>query len=101
LEDIAKRNLRTRTYENYETNVRVHLVPGLGSKRLDRLTPAEVRRFLHGKADAGLAAGTVKKLHVVLGSALQAAVRDGLLTRNVARLVQVPIPMVCRTSRGR
>jgi integrase len=92
LEDVAKRNLRTRTYENYETNVRVHLVPGLGSKRLDRLTPAEVRRFLHAKADAGLAAGTVKKLHVVLGSALQAAVRDGLLARNVARLVQVSVP---------
>jgi integrase len=54
--------------------------------------PADVRRFLHGKADEGLAAGTAKKLHVVLGSALQAAVRDGLIGRNVARLVQVSVP---------
>jgi integrase len=92
LEDVAKRKLRPRTFENYEMVVRVHLVPGLGRKRLDRLNPTDVRRFLHGKADEGLAASTVKKLHVVLGSALQAAVRDGLVARNVARLVQVSVP---------
>jgi integrase len=37
-------------------------------------------------------AGTVKKLHAVLGSALQSAVRDGLVARNVARLVQMSVP---------
>ena len=53
LEDVARRKVRPRTFENYEMVVRVHLVPGLGRKRLDRLTPADVRRFMHQKADGG------------------------------------------------
>lgn len=43
LEEVARRRVRPRTHEIYESIVRLHLVPGLGRKRLDRLTAADVR----------------------------------------------------------
>jgi integrase len=89
LKDVARRKVRPRTHEVYETVVRRHIVPAIGTKRLNQLGAADVRRLLNAKADEGLAPGTVKKIHVVLGSALQDAFRDDLVTRNVARLVQV------------
>jgi integrase len=92
LDEVARRKLRPRTYDNYEMVVRRHLVPGLGQRKLARLSAADVRRLLNKKADEGLAPATVKKIHVVLGSALQQALRDDVLVRNVARLVEVPTP---------
>jgi integrase len=92
LEDVAKRRVRPRTFDLYRMLIRRHIVPAIGRKRLARLTVVDVRRFLNSKADAGLSPSSVKKLHIVLGSALQQAVRDELLTKNVARLVQVPVP---------
>jgi integrase len=92
LDEVARRKLRPKTYSDYELVVRKHLMPTLGRYRLARLSPSNLRQLLNAKADEGLAPGTVKKIHVVIGSALQAAVRDDLLTRNVARLVQVPVP---------
>jgi integrase len=91
LADTAKRHLRPRTYETYELLSRRHIVPLVGAKRLDRLTAADIRRLLNAKSDEGLSASTVRQLHAVLRVALQQAVRDDLLPRNVAQLVQVPV----------
>ena len=91
LADTAKRHLRPPTYETYELLSRRHIVPLVGAKRLDRLTAADIRRLLNAKSDEGLSASTVRQLHAVLRVALQQAVRDDLLPRNVARLVQVPV----------
>lgn len=38
---------RDSTYAKYETFIRSYLVPSLGRKRLDRLTPVDVREFLN------------------------------------------------------
>jgi hypothetical protein len=42
LEDVARPTIRPSTWRDYETTVRRHLIPNLGSTRLTRLTPAEV-----------------------------------------------------------
>jgi integrase len=70
-------------------NVRTHLVPGLGRRRLARLSASDVRAFLHAKREAGLSQATVRQLHGILRSALSHAVREDLVPRNVAKLVQV------------
>lgn len=90
LEDTARRHLRPRTFQNYELMVRLHLVPTLGQRRLDRITAADVRGLLNAKSDSGLSASTVKHIHAVLRVALEQAVRDDILVRNVARLVKSP-----------
>jgi integrase len=90
LAEVARRRLRPSTFTTYELMVRRHIVPTLGRKRLDRLSAPDVRRLVNAKADEGLSANSVRHVHAVLRSALEQAVRDDLLARNVARLVQVP-----------
>ncbi|WP_208862953.1 tyrosine-type recombinase/integrase [Micromonospora chersina] len=56
------------------------------------LTPQDVRKLLTAKRQAGLSVRMVRYIHAVLRNALQNAVREGLVTHNVARLVQVETP---------
>jgi len=97
LEHVVKAQLRPSTYASYEVCIRLHIKPALGSKPLRQLTPADVRTFLHTKANERDEAGrrrlsprTVQYLHAILRAALQQAVREELLARNVAQLVQPP-----------
>src|SRR4051794_2929626 len=92
LAQVATNKVRPATLRGYEAVIRVHLIPGLGRKKLHRLSPSDVRRFLAERRSAGLSATTVKQLHAVLRSALSHAVREDLIPRNVARLVMVPTP---------
>ncbi|MFI6855939.1 tyrosine-type recombinase/integrase [Streptomyces sp. NPDC050416] len=77
------------TYDKYETHVRLYLVPVLGTKRLESLSVADVRRFITRMQTTHTAA-TAKEAHRVLRTALTAAVREELITRNVASLVEPP-----------
>ncbi|MYW14607.1 tyrosine-type recombinase/integrase [Streptomyces sp. SID2955] len=77
------------TYDKYETHVRLYLVPLLGTKRLESLSVADVRRFITRMQTTHTAA-TAKEAHRVLRTALTAAVREELITRNVASLVEPP-----------
>jgi integrase len=72
--------------------VRVHLVPALGRKRLDRLSPQDVRGLLAAKRRDGLSVRMVQYTHAVLRNALQHALCEELVARNVAKLVQVESP---------
>ncbi|MCZ7415300.1 tyrosine-type recombinase/integrase [Streptomyces sp. WMMC897] len=115
---VVRVNRRPKTYQGYESVVRVHLIPGLGKKKLRTLRAAEVRTWLgrvaaecqcckHGRdaararpqccaagecCRAVLSRRMVQSIHAVLRNALQNAVREELVMRNVAQLVQVPTP---------
>jgi integrase len=75
-----------KTYERYESIVRVHLSPALGRIRLKVLTPGHVRGLYREKLDAGLAPRTVLHVHRTLSKALKQATDDGLIPRNVRRV---------------
>jgi integrase len=90
LEMVAKPSVRPSTFYSYRLYVEDHLIPALGKKRLARLTPTDVRAFVQAKTTAGLAPATVKQMHAILRAALQHAMREDLVARNVAKLVVVP-----------
>lgn len=89
LQGVARDSVRPSTYRSYEMYVRLHLVPKLGGKRLTRLSPTDVRMFLRAKEAEGLSPATVKQMHAILRAALQHAMREDLVARNVAKLVVV------------
>lgn len=64
-------------------------MPVIGSKRLESLGTADVRRFLV-QLENKTTAATAKESHRVLRTALTAACREELVTRNVASLVEPP-----------
>lgn len=92
LSDSVRDTVRQRTYERYESIVRVHLIPTLGRVKLKALSPAHVRGLYREKLDAGLAPGSVLHIHRTLSKALKQAVMDGLIPRNAAAPVKPPRP---------
>ncbi|MFD8547120.1 tyrosine-type recombinase/integrase [Streptomyces sp. NPDC059649] len=89
LDNVIKPNRKRSTYSKYAMHVRLYLVPLLGTKRLETLGPRHVRVFLADVARKSSAA-TAKEAHRVLRTALTAATREELVTRNVASLVEAP-----------
>jgi integrase len=120
LNRIAVHRLRENTHTRYATCVRLHLIPGLGSKKIARLTAKDVRTFLDRlrttcqccaqgldtEREACCAIGeccqkrlspsTVTYVHSVLKSALEHAVREDELPRNVTRNVKTTAPRPTR-----
>jgi len=47
LQEIIKPNREPNTYSHYELMARLHIIPGLGKKRLDRLTVRDVQAWLN------------------------------------------------------
>lgn len=118
LAEIVEPNLAPLTYATYETLSRLYIVPGLGKRRLDRLTVAEVQTWINQVAktcqccaqgkDAKRpaekrrccavgscckdlpSARTVKGIRAVLRSALSQAQVEELVSRNVAALIKLP-----------
>jgi integrase len=89
LDHIIKPKRKPTTYAKYEFHVRLYLIPMLGTKRLESLSPADVRTFLARLAHQTTAA-TAKESHRVLRSALTSACREELISRNVVSLVDPP-----------
>ena len=90
LKDSVRDTVRESTYETYEYVTYPHIVPALGRVKLKDLKPAHVRSFHRDRLNAGFSSATVRKMHVVLHKALDQAISDGLVARNVARLSRAP-----------
>jgi len=88
-----KQSIRPRSYERYEEYVRLHLIPTLGKITLQKLTPQHLDKLYAQKLESGLARRTVAALHGMLHTALEKAVRLGLLSRNVCKMVSPPRPV--------
>ncbi|MDX2580323.1 tyrosine-type recombinase/integrase [Streptomyces scabiei] len=116
LEGVAVHHLRENTHTRYAASIRLHLNPGLGAKKLARLTTRDVRTFLDGLrttcqccaqgrdtdrrsccaigqcCEKRLSPLTVTYVHAVLKSALEHAVHEDELPRNVARNIKTTAP---------
>jgi integrase len=78
------------TEDGYVDTVRLHLIPALGRKRLAKLTVADLDRLWKAKRDAGYSSNSVRIMRTVLRRALGQAVREGIVSRNVAGLSVAP-----------
>lgn len=78
----------TRT--RYDQAARVHLLPALGDKPLDRLGTIDLDRLYRAMTRAGHAPASVRKVHQVASTALEQAVDWGWLRVNPARKSKPP-----------
>ncbi|HSH77958.1 MAG TPA: site-specific integrase [Herpetosiphonaceae bacterium] len=92
LDEVIKPYKEPATYRTYAGLVRKHLIPALGHHQLGRLAPQHVQAMLTAKSTGDLAGKpcTLQRLRDVLRNALNQALRWGLVTRNVAALVDPP-----------
>jgi integrase len=87
--DAVRPTVRDSTWTSYEGHVRIHLASIAGIS-LAALTPNDVRALIQNRLADGCAPRTVGYTVTVLRMALKQAVRDGLIPRNVAVLVDPP-----------
>ncbi|MDT0422632.1 MULTISPECIES: tyrosine-type recombinase/integrase [Streptomyces] len=90
VESIAKPTVSENSYDGYEVAVRVHLIPGLGAHRLDRLEPEHLERFYAKMQATGSKPATAHQAHRTLRTALGEAVRRGHITVNPAEIAKAP-----------
>jgi hypothetical protein len=92
----VRERVRASTHDGYESLVRCHALPGLGTVALVELGPLHLQD-LYGRlllpaatGGAGLSAGSVRNLHLVLGQAFGQAVRWRLIASSPALGAQPP-----------
>lgn len=89
-------HLRPSTFESYHGLIEHYIVPKIGGVRIQALRPAHLSgmyaalRENGAKRGGGLSRRTVRYCHVVIGRALRDAERQGIVPRNVSRLVDAP-----------
>lgn len=88
-------SLRPLTFESYAANVRIHMVPALGSVPLQRLTPPMLNS-LYADLGACLAPRTIRYIHAILRRALADAVKWNRLVRSPADAADPPSPRAAR-----
>lgn len=96
LETIIRQERRPKTYRSYEQLIRIHIIPGLGSLRVDQLTAAQIREWMvrlgrpRTEGGAGLSPASVTRCHAVLRAALAELVRREELEVNPCQKVRAP-----------
>ena len=99
LKDYARPNLSPRTAEGYESIIRVHLQPALGSIPLTEIRPEHLQHYYSEKLSGGrydgtgaLSPTTVSHHHTLLHRALRQALQWQLIGRNPADAITPPRP---------
>jgi hypothetical protein len=93
----AKKGISPKTAERYRELVENQLVPHVGQKLAQKLTPAEIEQWhatlrTSGRKDAkgGVSARTIGHAHRILVHAMKDGIKHGLLTKNVASIEGAP-----------
>ncbi len=95
----VRRELAASTWESYERNIRVHVVPRIGLVQLQQIDGALLTRFYgdlldsgrqRGNQSAGLKARTVRYIHTIVSGALGDAVKWQRLVVNPATRATPP-----------
>jgi integrase len=89
---IAAKKNRPKTLSTYRGLIDREILPTIGAKKLDKLSPTDVRRMLHSITEKGLSSTTAAQVHRILSVALKYAMQNGKVPRNVAAAVDAPRP---------
>ena len=101
LEQIAAKKVRPSTMRGYRTYVDCYIIPLLGDKRLDRLTPEHIAEAWEELQEVGrpdvenprpLSSTSAHQAHRILSRALKVAYHRGHVTKNVATMLDAPQP---------
>jgi integrase len=91
LENTAKDRIRHSTWIGYESMIRLHIKPLLGNKYLTELGIRDVQLAIDKMAsDKNIGSSVYKHFRQVLSVALNRAVREEIIFRNVAQYIELP-----------
>ncbi len=101
-ENYCKPAVKDTTAEYYRSYIEHHVVPNIGSIKLNKLTTLDLLKFYNqtrqsgrvekyeGMPDRSLSSRTVRGLHAMLSQCLEQAVRERLIPYNPANSCRLP-----------
>lgn len=90
--DMTASTLRPTAWQANRSQVTRWIVPTIGHKRLDRLTPGDRRAVTRALEAAGRAQGTITRCDAVLGKMLRDAIIEGHTVPQAVTLVSTGAP---------
>lgn len=90
LENVVKPNVRFITYENYKRDCRLHIIPSLGTRKLQELTRSHVQNLVSKLQRKGLSNYTVIGIMGVLRIALRHAHETAAIKNSVTDYLKLP-----------
>ena len=101
-ETYSKPVIRPNTAKTYENMIENHIVPAVGGVKLKRLTAIQIQKMYNDsktkgrvqrfekKTDTTLSGSTVRRIHMVLSSALKQAVKERIIPYNPCDNCRIP-----------
>lgn len=86
----SKRRLEPKTRESYESLLRSRILPVFAQTPLARLERPHVEQWISALDEEGLSASRIRQAFNVLAAMLDAAIANSMISRNVARGVELP-----------
>lgn len=86
--ELKKGAVSFRTYANYESYYKNHIVPTLGELQLNKVLPADVERMLSDRRHLGTSAR--HHIFITINQIMQSAVRNFLCDRNPCQGITLP-----------
>lgn len=90
VEQIAAKEVAPNTVAGYRSIVYNHLIPAIGPVKLNKLTPAHLRRVYDTMLGAGLSSTYALLAHRTMSKSFEIALREGRIARNPAKLLSPP-----------
>ncbi len=89
--EITSNDVSRRTFINRECLIRNHIkFHPIGSKKITKITPDDIRCYYKDRLDSGLFPSTVKRTHDILNKAFKLAVSYGYIRQNPLNQVKPP-----------
>ena len=96
---VVQTQVKPSTFESYQRNMRQHVLPALGGRKLRDIGPAQLNDLYatllssgRRNGGGGLSAKTVRYIHTIAHKALSDALDAGLVATNVAERAKPPRP---------
>jgi integrase len=90
LPTVVKARVRASTFRNYETLLRLHIRPSLGSRLIGNISQIDIQILYAQMFERGLSARTIEYTNAVLKSAFRQAVRWKMLAEDPSAGVDLP-----------
>ena len=91
LNDYKKLRVKEGTFETYRQYYKSLVFPSFGKTRLCDIRCSDLQRFFNNLAERGYSLSTIKIALVLISGSLRRAVLNGILKKNPAKSVQLPI----------
>jgi len=90
LADYKRNSVKVTTYLRYRINAQKHIKPAIGHVKLQSLRVDTIQNFINELVKGGLAPRSVRGVYNNIHAALEQAVDNGLITKNIAIKTLLP-----------